>query len=537
VHGSVLGFFSYGALQGREVTGRRVLEVGSLNVNGSVRPMVEARGPADYLGVDVVAGPGVDMVADAAHLADTFGLDAFDVVISTECLEHVGDWQAAIANMVAVLAPGGVLVWTTRSPGFGWHHPPDRWRYTQAAMADILRRLGLDPMVVMDDPEMPGVFVKAAKPAGWHPGTASLEPEAVARALAVTLAGVQGVTVMVEPQRWLMLPANPDGCGYYRCWQPWGQLARQSGQEALIPPPGEHLIIPTDPQVERLDLLAAQRPNGTEIARLWRRWHTMAQGPALVYEVDDLVTDPDPAALPNWLPATVRETALDCLQLADLVTCSTPFLAERLVEHTDAPVAVLPNLIHEDLLAMTRPASGHHGVTVGWAGGLSHLRDWTTITDPLQAALSGRAAELHLIGWDFSPLVRGVPARFTPFQANIWDYYQAIDFDLAVIPLADRPFGRARSWIKALELAALGVPVVAADLEPYRDMVVDGVTGYLCSTPGQWASRVRDLVCDPQARAEMGAKAREHAAAYTIQQGWDGWAAAYQVAIDRAAAR
>jgi SAM-dependent methyltransferase len=187
--GTILGFFAYGALRAREVEGKDVLEVGSLNVNGSVRPLVEARQPASYMGVDVVPGPGVDKPVDVADLVATFGADSFDVVISTEMLEHAADWQLACTQMVAVLRPGGVLVWTTRSPGFLYHHPPDRWRYTTTGMAEILDRLGLETVVVCDDPDpaSPGVFAKARKPAGWQP------PADVA------LAGVGGVVPVRRP--------------------------------------------------------------------------------------------------------------------------------------------------------------------------------------------------------------------------------------------------------------------------------------------------------------------------------------------------
>src|SRR5215217_7296315 len=117
MHGSVLGFFAYGALQAGEVAGRDVLEVGSLDVNGTVRPMVEARGPRSYVGVDVVDGPGVDRMVDAADLVEVFGRDSFDVVVSTEMLEHAEDWCQAMLHMAGVLRPGGVLVLTTRGPG------------------------------------------------------------------------------------------------------------------------------------------------------------------------------------------------------------------------------------------------------------------------------------------------------------------------------------------------------------------------------------------------------------------------------------
>ena len=67
-----------------------VLEVGSRNVNGSVRDIL-APLVSRYVGCDLEAGDGVDVVADATRLTDVFPPESFDVVISTEMLEHVPD--------------------------------------------------------------------------------------------------------------------------------------------------------------------------------------------------------------------------------------------------------------------------------------------------------------------------------------------------------------------------------------------------------------------------------------------------------------
>jgi glycosyltransferase involved in cell wall biosynthesis/SAM-dependent methyltransferase len=507
MHGSVLGFFAYGALQAGEVAGRDVLEVGSLDVNGSIRPMVEARSPRSYVGVDVAQGPGVDRRVDVARLIDEFGPDAFDVVVSTECLEHVEDWVTAIRNMVRVLRPGGVLVWTTRSPGFAYHHPPDRWRYTSQAMAEILGRLNLEPMVVMDDPEYPGVFVKARKPTGW---------------VWASLDGIDGVTEMREPRKWLGLPANPDGAGYYRMWQPWTQLQQHSGHEVLLPPPGAHDGISlNEDEVAAFDLVCQQRPNGRAILRDWRRWQGRTN---LVYEADDNLLEPDPSGLPAWLDDTIQETVTECLRMASLVTVSTEPLAEVFRPH-NPNVAVLPNCIHEDMLTIQRPRNEQ--VTVGWAGGATHLQDIALIQEPLTTILDKTPAGLHFLGMDYRSLFAG-RGRWTGWQPDIWDYYQAVDFDIALCPLEPTAFNACRTPIKALEMAALGIPVVASDTLPYRDFVVDGVTGYLCRTPADWRARLRELVNDPQARQELGAKARQLATDHTIQQHWVRWARAYE---------
>lgn len=60
-----------------------VVEVGSLDINGSVRPLL--RGVGHHHGLDLVAGPGVDEVADASTWVPP---RAYDLAVSAEVLEH-----------------------------------------------------------------------------------------------------------------------------------------------------------------------------------------------------------------------------------------------------------------------------------------------------------------------------------------------------------------------------------------------------------------------------------------------------------------
>jgi len=154
--------FAARVLSAEEVADRVVVEVGSYDTTGTVRPRVVAHGPASYLGVDIEPGPSVDAICDVLALERTYGRDAFDIVISTEMVEHVRDWRGAFDNMKAVLRPGGLLVLTTRSLGFQFHFGPfDFWRYEP----EDLRAIAADMQIVAleRDPISPGVFLAARK--------------------------------------------------------------------------------------------------------------------------------------------------------------------------------------------------------------------------------------------------------------------------------------------------------------------------------------------------------------------------------------
>ena len=158
--------FATSQLRPEEITGKRVIEVGSLDVNGSLRSWIEQFKPAAYVGVDLTLGPGVDEVCDAGNLVHRFGTEAFDLVISTEMLEHVRDWRGVVSNLKNLLAPGGILLVTTRSAGFGYHgFPNDFWRFGVDDFARIFADIDVQSLAA--DPDDPGVFLKAARPAGF----------------------------------------------------------------------------------------------------------------------------------------------------------------------------------------------------------------------------------------------------------------------------------------------------------------------------------------------------------------------------------
>ena len=113
-HPEQLAFFEAAAKRcGIDVSRARVLEVGSYDVNGSMRKVFE--GASEYVGVDLVEGPGVDVVGFGHELDHPDA--SYDVVVSGECFEHDPHWQQTFANMVRLVRPAGLVAFTCASHG------------------------------------------------------------------------------------------------------------------------------------------------------------------------------------------------------------------------------------------------------------------------------------------------------------------------------------------------------------------------------------------------------------------------------------
>jgi SAM-dependent methyltransferase len=132
--------------------GYRVLDVGARARSGISRR--DRFSGASYVGLDILAGPNVDVVGDAHALSHLFPANHFDVVYSFATFEHLrAPWKVAV-EINRVLKPGGI-VFTYSHQMLAIHDPPfDFWRFsdeawrclfTEEAGFEILETLMTDP--------------------------------------------------------------------------------------------------------------------------------------------------------------------------------------------------------------------------------------------------------------------------------------------------------------------------------------------------------------------------------------------------------
>lgn len=132
-------------------TGCRVLEVGSLNINGTVRGLFT---DCHYTGVDLAPGPGVDVVCPGQDL--DYPARDFTTVISTECFEHNPHWAATFANMHRMADQLVIVTCATTGRAEHGTSRTDTYSSPFTAHTDYYRNLTADDFRAMFD--LDGMF-------------------------------------------------------------------------------------------------------------------------------------------------------------------------------------------------------------------------------------------------------------------------------------------------------------------------------------------------------------------------------------------
>lgn len=355
-------------------------------------------------------------------------------------------------------------------------------------------------------------------------------------------------------------PADRWGCGSHRLIWPAEALRRQGHDVTVVTAKNRHVEMLIDDRTEQVvrvnvpdevDVVVFQRVTHRHLARAVTVLRE--QGKTVVVDVDDDLTAIHPDN-PAWhalhprsherrvgAPPQERLHAWahlgDACREASLVTATTPALVER---YGHGHGVVLPNYLAEHYYDVPHADSS----VLGWPASLrSHPND--------PAVVGNAVARLVDAGFRFrvTSVAEGVGRAFgmsddervdrveQPVPLYDWPAELA-RLGVGIAPLADTRFNAAKSWLKPLELAAVGVPWVGSPRADYRRLHALGC-GVLVDRPKDWFRVLRSLLTDASRRAELSAAGRVVAATLRLEdhawRWWEAWSDA--VARDRASHR
>jgi glycosyltransferase involved in cell wall biosynthesis len=261
----------------------------------------------------------------------------------------------------------------------------------------------------------------------------------------------------------------------------------------------------------------------------------VADGYAVVVDVDDLVGKvrpghslygPRASAADGWLQWACRE--------ATLVTGTT----QAIIDHyAPGKGIVIPNYIPEWYLSVEKKE--HDGPKrVGWSGTVSsHPTDLQVTGGGVAKSLDACGADLAYIGpKEQVAKVKSALKYKRTAQVSGWftleDYPKALaQLDIGIVPLENCMFNEGKSWLKGLEMAAVGVPFIASPTSQYQELFGKYGAGVTARHPNDWKFYLTDLLQDQNYYNEVRARSRSAAAQLTIERNADRWADAFSIAF------
>lgn len=225
----------------------------------------------------------------------------------------------------------------------------------------------------------------------------------------------------------------------------------------------------------------------------------------LIFDFDDAIfTSPSG----DWSVSTRRRVGRRLravLAAADLVVAGNQFLADYAAAHA-ARVEVLPTVID---IAKYRVKSHRESkpIVIGWIGSAVNHRYLDMVSDVLASLAAAVPGCQLLVVSDKEYAIAGIEVenRRWSEQSEVNDL---LDMDIGIMPLDDNEWTRGKCALKALQYMAAGLPVVCSDVGANREVVTDGVDGFLVSDDEQWRQALLELTTSAEQRASMGARAR-----------------------------
>jgi len=251
----------------------------------------------------------------------------------------------------------------------------------------------------------------------------------------------------------------------------------------------------------------------------------------VIYDIDDLIFDPEAARNIPWLdtrPAKeVRAFLTDvtryrsAIEACDGLITSTETLCNEAQRITGIPTRHFPNgiglkLDHLSQLALKAIPFSPKPRLCYLSGTNTHQKDFDSIEAALIATLEEfPEVELYLIGnVDPSSKVLSYGARVQRLGIQPWQHLphliRRMSVNLAPLTL-NNVFNESKSAIKWLEAALVEVPTIASPTGPNREMIEQGKNGFLAATTADWQRTLAELVRDPQLGELAGKKARADA--------------------------
>ena len=229
----------------------------------------------------------------------------------------------------------------------------------------------------------------------------------------------------------------------------------------------------------------------------------------MVYDFDDAIWVKDVSEVNKKISFFKDEKKIEkILPLCKYVTCGNEYLANFALKF-NSNVVIIPSTVDTDIYKPIKKNNINSPVKIGWVGSHTTIKHFELISDVYLELKSkyNNKVEFIVIGDE------NYKNEKLNLQGKKWENHKEVQlfnsFDIGVMPLPNNDWTKGKCGMKGLLYMSVGLPTVMSNVGMNKDIINDGINGFLPTGNKEWIDVLSKLIEDKELRKKIGDKGRE----------------------------
>ena len=226
-------------------------------------------------------------------------------------------------------------------------------------------------------------------------------------------------------------------------------------------------------------------------------------GKKIIFDFDDAIFSPSVSKTNSFVEKLKsHKKIITIIKISSFVIAGNAYLADFARQY-NKNVLVIPTSIDTERYAYPERIYEKKEIVIGWMGSFTTV-EFLSMLKNVFVALSRKFSNISfkIIGGSFS--MDGL----SNVVSKAWSLTDELDdlksIDIGIMPMPDNQWTRGKCGFKAILYMSMAIPSVCSDVGVNKEIIADGVNGFLADTEKEWIDKLSLLIKDGILRKNLG---------------------------------
>ncbi|MDD4979778.1 MAG: glycosyltransferase family 4 protein [Candidatus Omnitrophica bacterium] len=228
----------------------------------------------------------------------------------------------------------------------------------------------------------------------------------------------------------------------------------------------------------------------------------------IIFDFDDAIFLPAPSRPNDFIERFKRpDKVAHIIKISSHVIAGNQYLSDFALRYNRS-VSIIPTPIDTDTYYPDTTRCHNKEVVIGWIGSITALFLLDAMKD-IFICLSKKFPHVRfvIVGGGFS--VNGLSNVMSKQWSLEEEKEDLKTFDIGIMPMPENEWTKGKCGFKAILYMSMGIPCVCSPVGVSKEIIRDGVNGFLAGTDDEWIKKLSLLIEDPELRSRLGAAGRK----------------------------